>query len=199
MILLHCLCPLCTIVSDTWVDYHYKMKYKYSLDHHKTDESDNMQFHMNIWRHTVHTIVVWPNPKYWLIVYTSNLIMIMRESTHILTVTTREMYKLKTHSLIYCIKDDWKNWLNLRHIFDEIHITSIGYVPCLQISLRNDDNEYNVQTNKCDLPVLMYRSICTHHTLRSDNNSNNDNNNDNKNTMIIMMTNRYPGYMCLYW
>ena len=33
-------------------------------------------------RHTAHTIVSWPNPEQWLMIHTSNLIMIIRLSTH---------------------------------------------------------------------------------------------------------------------
>ena len=36
----------------------------------------------NIVRHTAHTIVSWPNPKQWLMIHTSGLIMIIRLSTH---------------------------------------------------------------------------------------------------------------------
>ena len=34
-------------------------------------------FNKNIERHTAHTIVSWPNPKQWVIVHTSDLMMIM--------------------------------------------------------------------------------------------------------------------------
>ena len=34
----------------------------------------------NIKRHTAHTIVLWPNPKQWIIVHTSDLMMIIRQS-----------------------------------------------------------------------------------------------------------------------
>ena len=34
----------------------------------------------NIKRHTAHTIVSWPNPKQWIIVHTSDLMMIIRQS-----------------------------------------------------------------------------------------------------------------------
>ena len=32
----------------------------------------------NIVRHTAHTIVSWPNPKQWLMIHTSGLMMIIR-------------------------------------------------------------------------------------------------------------------------
>ena len=35
--------------------------------------------HKNIKRHTAHTIVSWPNPKQWIIVHTSDLMMIIRQ------------------------------------------------------------------------------------------------------------------------
>ena len=50
----------------------------------------------NIERHTVHTIVSWPNPKQWIIVHTSDLMMIIRPSIYILSITMREMGQLKT-------------------------------------------------------------------------------------------------------
>ena len=36
----------------------------------------------NIIRHTPHTIVSWPNLKQWLMIHTSDLMMIIRQSTH---------------------------------------------------------------------------------------------------------------------
>ena len=39
-------------------------------------------YYKNIVRHTAHTIVSWPNPKQWLMINTSGLMMIIRESTH---------------------------------------------------------------------------------------------------------------------
>ena len=36
----------------------------------------------NIERHTAHTIVSWPNPKQWIIVHTSDLMMIIRQSVN---------------------------------------------------------------------------------------------------------------------
>ena len=35
------------------------------------------------------------------------------------------MGKLNTHSPIYCMKDNWENWLNLRHTLDRMYLTSI--------------------------------------------------------------------------
>ena len=72
-------------------------------------------FDKNIERHTVHTIVSWPNPKQWVIVHTSDLMMIIRQSIYILSIITREVGKLKTHSHTYCIMDNWENMLNLTH------------------------------------------------------------------------------------
>ena len=43
----------------------------------------------NIERHTAHTIVSRPNPKQWQMGHTSDLIMIMRYSTRILTIIIR--------------------------------------------------------------------------------------------------------------
>ena len=49
-------------------------------------------------RHTAHTIFSWPNPKQWVIVHTSDLMMIIRQSVYILSIITKGMGKLKTHS-----------------------------------------------------------------------------------------------------
>ena len=38
--------------------------------------------HKNIERHTAHTIVSWPNPKQWVIIHTSDLMMIIRQSVY---------------------------------------------------------------------------------------------------------------------
>ena len=66
-------------------------------------------------RHTAHTIVSWPNPKQWVIVHTSDLMMIIRQSIYILSIITRGMGKLKTHSPTYCIMDNGENILNFTH------------------------------------------------------------------------------------
>ena len=57
----------------------------------------------NIEKHTAHTIISWPNPKQWVIVHTSNLVMIIRQSICILSIITREMGKLKTQIPTYRI------------------------------------------------------------------------------------------------
>ena len=55
----------------------------------------------NIERHTAHTIVSWPSPKQWIIVHTSDLMMIIRQlKVYTFSVIIREMGKLKTHSPI---------------------------------------------------------------------------------------------------
>ena len=79
----------------------------------------------NIERHTAHTIVSWPNPKQWVIVHTSDLMMIIRQSMYILSIITKEMGKLKTHSPTYCIMDNWENMLNLTHTLDKLYLTGI--------------------------------------------------------------------------
>ena len=78
----------------------------------------------NIERHTADTIVSWPNPKQWVIVHTSDLMMIIRQSIYNLSIITREMSKLKTHSPC-CIMDNGENMLNLTHTLDRIYLTGI--------------------------------------------------------------------------
>ena len=51
--------------------------------------------------HATLTIASWTNHKQWLMIHISDLTMVIRWSTHILTIITRELSKLKTHSPIY--------------------------------------------------------------------------------------------------
>ena len=71
-------------------------------------------------RHTAHTIVSWPNPKQWVIIHTSDLMMIIRQSMYILSIIPKEIGKMKTHSPTYCIMDNWENMLNLTHTLDKL-------------------------------------------------------------------------------
>ena len=79
----------------------------------------------NIERHTADTIVSWPYPKQWVIVHTSDLMMVIRQSINILSIITRDMGKLKTYSPTYCIMDNGENMLNLTHTLDKIYLTGI--------------------------------------------------------------------------
>ena len=74
-------------------------------------------------------------------------------------------YYIISYRIIY--KDNWHNWLILRHTLDGISLTGILYDRHLILSLHNDGNEINVQTMKCDLQTLMYHTICTHHRLHT--------------------------------
>ena len=68
-------------------------------DLQSTEMSSNKGFnflHKNIARHIAHTNVLWPNPKQWLMILISDLIMIIRWGTNMLTLTKREVGKLKT-------------------------------------------------------------------------------------------------------
>ena len=80
--------------------------------------------HKNTERHTAPTIVSWPNPKQWIIVHTSDLMMI-RQSIYILSIITRETGKLKTHSPTYCIMGNWENMPYLTNTLDKIYVTGI--------------------------------------------------------------------------
>ena len=79
----------------------------------------------NIEIHTVHTSVSWPNHKQWVIVHTSDLMMIIKQSIYILSIITRGVGKLNTHSPTYCIMDNWENILNLTHTLGKISVTGI--------------------------------------------------------------------------
>ena len=81
----------------------------------------------NIERHTVHTTVSWPNPKQWIIVHTNILMMIIRWNIYILSIITREMGKLKTHSPIYCTIA-WENMLKLYSL--RTWSTLVQVMPC---------------------------------------------------------------------
>ena len=63
-------------------------------------------------------------------------------------IITGELGKLKTHSPIYWIKDNWENCLNRRHTLGSIYLTNILVVQCLQIGLHNDDNEIDWSPKK---------------------------------------------------
>ena len=76
-------------------------------------------------RHTAHNIVSLPNPKQWVIVHTSDLMMIISQSIYILSIITREMGKLKTQSHTYFIMDNWDNMPYLTHTLDKLYLTSI--------------------------------------------------------------------------
>ena len=79
----------------------------------------------NIERHTAHTIVSWPNPKQWVTLHTSDLMMIIRQSVYILSIISKEMGKLETHIPTFRMMDNWENMLNLTHTLDELYLTGI--------------------------------------------------------------------------
>ena len=62
--------------------------------------------HKNTEKHTAHTIVSWPNPKQWVIVHTSDSMMIIRQSIYILSIIIREMGQLRTHSPTCFVMDN---------------------------------------------------------------------------------------------
>ena len=126
--------------------------------------------HKNIERHTGHIIVSWPNPKQWVIVHTSDLMVITKQSIYILSIITKEMGKLKTHSPTYCIMDNWENMLNLTHtrqiISDRRFISSMSSDKfCTMMIMR----WCNVQKNEYDLQDKTDPTICTHHKLHNTN------------------------------
>ena len=100
---------------EAWIDSNYYAIY--------WDFALRCQYkcHKNIERHTAHTIVSWPNPKQWVIIHTSELIVIIRQSIYIPIIITRETGKLKTHSPTYCLINNRENMLNLTHTLDKIY------------------------------------------------------------------------------
>ena len=64
--------------------------------------------HKNINRHTTHTIVSWPNPKQCVIVHTSNLMMIIRQSIYIFSQSSQGKWVIWKHTapqIIYWITE----------------------------------------------------------------------------------------------
>ena len=76
---------LCFFVNLIWYLYLFWLnKHCPSLSLSLDMGSDNIGLvHKNTERHTAHTIVSWPNPKQWVIVRTSDLVMIIRQSIYI--------------------------------------------------------------------------------------------------------------------
>ena len=72
-------------------------------------------------------------------VHTSDLMMLIRLVTRILTIITRGIGKLNAHSPIYCTKDNWNNSLNSRHKLDRMYPTSILKVQYFKTHLLKDD------------------------------------------------------------
>ena len=108
----------------------------------KQNQNIKEHSHKNIERRTAHTIVSWPNPKQWVVVHTSDLMMIIRQSIYILSIITKGMGKLKTHSPTYCIMDNWENMLNLTRMIDyighmSIHTPNVFRIrfPCLHVNI----------------------------------------------------------------
>ena len=62
-----------------------------------------------------------------------------KKNTGILTIIIREMVKLNTHILMYCMKDNLENWLNLRHTLGSMF--SSLEVQYFQVRLHDNDNE----------------------------------------------------------
>ena len=92
--------------------------------------------HKNIKRHAAHTIVSWPNPKQWVIVRISDLMMITRQRIYVPSIITKQIVKLKTHSPTYCIVDNWehaKSYSHTRQSISDRHTTP--YIIGLQTDL----------------------------------------------------------------
>ena len=80
-------------------------------------------------KHRAQIIVSWPNPKQWEIVHISDLMTTIRKSIYPINHHKGgEMCKLKAHSPIYYIMDNWENML--------IYITYAQglLIPCFDAS-----------------------------------------------------------------
>ena len=106
----------------------------------------------NTERHTAHTIVLWPNPKQWVIVHTSDLMMVIRQSLYILSITTREIGKLKTHSPMYCIMDNWDNMPYLTHTLDKLYSIYYGTRSlCLKVVIVTGITHFDIDISHTNI------------------------------------------------
>ena len=80
---------------------------------------DKKWLHKNTERHTVHTIVSWPNPKQYFRFDDDN------KTKYIYSLTQPTKNTQKTHSPVYCIMDNWENVPYLTHTLDKIYLTGI--------------------------------------------------------------------------
>ena len=94
-------------------------------DNDNKNNNKNNNKNKNTERQTAHTIISWPNPKQWVIVHTSDLMMIIRQSICIRSIITREMGQLKTHSPTYFVMDNWDNMPYLTHTLDKLYLTGV--------------------------------------------------------------------------
>ena len=111
---------------------------------------------MNTERHTAYTIVSWPNPKQWVIVNTSDLMMMIRQSIYFLSIITKGMGKLKARSPTYCIMDNWENMLNLTHTLDKWYLRHfISSMSSDEVCTMMIMRWFNVQTNEYDIDCII--------------------------------------------
>ena len=67
-------CDICNYCQTKKLHCLWKTTMAAWLHHGNTNRDKNIK------RHTAHTIVSWPNPKQWILVHTSDLMMIIRQS-----------------------------------------------------------------------------------------------------------------------
>ena len=72
----------------TWIDIETKIACFFH-QHCPVETQNAKAINKNLEIHTVQTIVPWPNPKQWQMGHTSDLMIIIRWSTHILTIIVR--------------------------------------------------------------------------------------------------------------
>ena len=88
-----------------------------------------------------------------------------------LSIITKGMGKLKTHSPTYCIMDNWANMLNLTHAFDKLYlrhfISSMSSDKVCTMMIMRWCN--GVQTNEYDLEGKTHPIIYSHHKLHNTN------------------------------
>ena len=111
----------------------------------------------DIQRNLYNSLMTWL--KQWLMVYISDLMMMIRRSTKILKITKREVGKLNTHSTIYCIKIIERIDLIFRYAVDRICLTSNLLIKCFHTSGHDDDNECankRIQPSSENVPNYLY-------------------------------------------
>ena len=96
--------------------------------------------------------------------------MTISQSIYIISIITREIGKLKTHSPTYCIMDSGENMPYLTHTLDKnISETFYKFTVFRQVCTMVIMRWCNVQRNEYDLQDKTYPIVCTHHKLHNNN------------------------------
>ena len=91
---------------NKWLSFYIQHFHTHFLDRKFWNSHSNLK---NIERRTAHTIVSWPNPKQWVIVHTSDLMMIIRQSIYIFSQLSQRKWVNWKHTAhwVYSCKFTW--------------------------------------------------------------------------------------------